>query len=82
MWAPASEDSYFANMEYSKNVVNILPSAEMLVSFRGEMMRPNKRACLLYAERMDFKELIVSNSCKYSLSHKYSIKFLLCSNYA
>ncbi|KAH8337655.1 hypothetical protein KR074_003901 [Drosophila pseudoananassae] len=58
MWAPASEDSYFANMEYSKNVVNILPSAEMLVSFRGEMMRPNKRACLLYAERMDFKELI------------------------
>lgn len=69
MWAPASEDSYFANMEYSKNVVNILPSAEMLVSFRGEMMRPYKRACLLYAERMDFKELIVSYSYKKSTGY-------------
>lgn len=44
-------------MEFSKNVVNILPSVEMLVSFNGD--RSNRRACLLYAERMDFKELIV-----------------------
>ncbi|KAH8278455.1 hypothetical protein KR018_003587, partial [Drosophila ironensis] len=46
------------NMDYSKSAVSILPSAEIPVAFSGEMMRPNKRICLLYAERMDFKELI------------------------
>jgi len=49
-------------MDYGKNVVNILPSVEMLVSFNGDMTRSNKRTCLLYAERMDFKELLVSES--------------------
>ncbi|XP_017131432.1 spindle assembly abnormal protein 6 homolog [Drosophila elegans] len=58
MWPPGSEDSYFSNMDYSKNVVSILPSVEMLVSFNGDMTRSNKRSCLLYAERMDFKELL------------------------
>ncbi|XP_043653122.1 spindle assembly abnormal protein 6 homolog [Drosophila teissieri] len=58
MWPPGSEDSYSAKMDYGKNVVNILPSAEMLVSFNGDMTRSSKRSCLLYAERMDFKELL------------------------
>ncbi|XP_016951141.1 spindle assembly abnormal protein 6 homolog [Drosophila biarmipes] len=58
MWPPGSEDSYSGNMDYGKNVVNILPSVEMLVNFNGDMTRSNKRACLLYAERMDFKELL------------------------
>ncbi|XP_037707488.1 spindle assembly abnormal protein 6 homolog [Drosophila subpulchrella] len=58
MWPPGSDDSYSGNMDYGKNVVNILPSVEMLVSFNGDMTRSNKRACLLYAERMDFKELL------------------------
>ncbi|KAH8340655.1 hypothetical protein KR059_003523 [Drosophila kikkawai] len=58
MWQPGNEESYFDNMEFSKNVVNILPTVEMLVSFNGDMTRTNRRACLLYAERMDFKELI------------------------
>ncbi|XP_017041664.1 spindle assembly abnormal protein 6 homolog [Drosophila ficusphila] len=58
MWPPESKDSYSANMDYSKNVVNILPSVEMMVSFNGDMTRSNKRACILYAERMDFKELL------------------------
>ncbi|KAH8362985.1 hypothetical protein KR084_003930 [Drosophila pseudotakahashii] len=58
MWPPGSEESYAGSMDYGKNVVNILPSVEMMVSFNGDMMRPNKRACLLYAERMDFKELL------------------------
>jgi len=62
MWPPGSDDSYSGNMDYGKNVVNILPSVEMLVSFNGDMTRSNKRACLLYAERMDFKELLVSES--------------------
>ncbi|XP_017008783.2 spindle assembly abnormal protein 6 homolog [Drosophila takahashii] len=58
MWPPGSEDSYAGSLDYGKNVVNILPSVEMMVSFNGDMMRSNKRACLLYAERMDFKELL------------------------
>lgn len=62
MWAPSTEETYFASMDYTKNVVNIMPSAEMLVTFNGgdrDMMHA-KKACLLYAERVDFKELIVS----------------------
>ncbi|EDW84332.1 uncharacterized protein Dwil_GK13203 [Drosophila willistoni] len=57
MWPPNNEDSYFVNMDYKKNVINIMPSAEIMVNFPGEMMR-TKKACLLYAERMDFKEVM------------------------
>ncbi|EDW58377.1 spindle assembly abnormal protein 6 homolog [Drosophila virilis] len=60
MWAPSTEETYFASMDYTKNVINIMPSAEMLVTFSGgdrDLMRA-KKACLLYAERVDFKELI------------------------
>nr|5AL7_A Chain A, SPINDLE ASSEMBLY ABNORMAL PROTEIN 6 HOMOLOG [Drosophila melanogaster]5AL7_B Chain B, SPINDLE ASSEMBLY ABNORMAL PROTEIN 6 HOMOLOG [Drosophila melanogaster] len=57
-WPPGSEDSYSAKMDYGKSVVNILPSVEMLVNFNGDMTRSSKRSCLLYAERVDFKELL------------------------
>lgn len=65
MWAPSKEETYFASMDYTKNVVNIMPSVEMMVTFCGdrEMMR-SKKACLLYAEKIDFKELIVSCDIK------------------
>ncbi|KAL7729153.1 hypothetical protein ACLKA6_009618 [Drosophila palustris] len=46
-------------MDHTKNVVHIMPSVEMMVTFSGERdaMRA-KKACVLYAERIDFKELI------------------------
>lgn len=69
MWAPSKEESYFASMDYTKNVVNIMPSVEMMVTFSGEreVMR-TKKACLLYAEKIDFKELIVSCKIKNIIS--------------
>jgi len=66
MWPPGSEDSYSAKMDYGKSVVNILPSVEMLVNFNGDMTRSSKRSCLLYAERVDFKELLVNMLVKTS----------------
>ncbi|KAH8408022.1 hypothetical protein KR222_011114 [Zaprionus bogoriensis] len=59
MWAPSTEENYFASMDYTKNVVHIMPSVEMMVTFSGDrdLMR-SKKACLLYAEKIDFKELI------------------------
>ncbi|XP_023166401.1 spindle assembly abnormal protein 6 homolog [Drosophila hydei] len=59
MWAPSNEETYFANMDNKKNVVHIMPSVEMLVTFCADrdLMRA-KKACLLYAEKVDFKELI------------------------
>lgn len=64
MWAPSNEESYFDNMDNKKNVVHIMPTVEMLVTFTADrdLMRA-KKACLLYAEKVDFKELIVSNFC-------------------
>ncbi|EDW39290.1 GL14013 [Drosophila persimilis] len=56
MWTPGNGDS-FENMDYSKNVVTIMPSVEMLVCFSHDMMRA-KKACLLYAEKIDFKEMM------------------------
>ncbi|XP_034487731.1 spindle assembly abnormal protein 6 homolog [Drosophila innubila] len=59
MWAPSREETYFASMDHTKNVVHIMPSVEMMVTFCGDRdaMRA-KKACVLYAERIDFKELI------------------------
>ncbi|XP_034117369.2 LOW QUALITY PROTEIN: spindle assembly abnormal protein 6 homolog [Drosophila albomicans] len=60
MWAPSNEETYFASMDATKNVVHIMPCVEMMVTFsgeRGEALRL-KKACVLYAERIDFKELI------------------------
>ncbi|XP_017076260.1 spindle assembly abnormal protein 6 homolog [Drosophila eugracilis] len=58
MWPIGGEHNYSASMDYGKNVVNIFPSVEMMVVFNGDVTRSNKRACLLYAEKMDFKELL------------------------
>ncbi|ALC46528.1 sas-6, partial [Drosophila busckii] len=61
MWAPSTEDNYFASMDTAKNIVHLMPSVEMMVTFAGggpnDMMR-SKKACLLYAEKVDYKELI------------------------
>ncbi|KAH8312087.1 hypothetical protein KR044_009326 [Drosophila immigrans] len=60
MWAPSTEETYYASLDVTKNAVLIMPSVEMMVTFcgvRGEALR-SKKACLLYAERIDFKELI------------------------
>ncbi|EDV94636.1 spindle assembly abnormal protein 6 homolog [Drosophila grimshawi] len=59
MWAPSTDETYFASMDYKKNVHNIMPSMEMMVNFAGDRdaMRSQK-TCLLHAERIDFKELI------------------------
>ncbi|XP_017967648.1 spindle assembly abnormal protein 6 homolog [Drosophila navojoa] len=59
MWAPSNEETYFDNMDNKKNVVHIMPTVEMLVTFTADrdLMRA-KKACLLYAEKVDFKELI------------------------
>jgi len=61
MWAPSTEETYFASMDHTKNVVHIMPSVEMMVTFSGDRDAIRaKKACVLYAERIDFKELIVS----------------------
>jgi len=61
MWAPSTEETYFAIMDHTKNVVHIMPSVEMMVTFSGDRDAIRaKKACVLYAERIDFKELIVS----------------------
>ncbi|BFF92255.1 spindle assembly abnormal protein 6 homolog [Drosophila madeirensis] len=57
MWTTPSNGDSFVNMDCSKNVVTIMPSVEMLVSFSHDTMRA-KKPCLLYAERMDFKEML------------------------
>ncbi|XP_065366567.1 spindle assembly abnormal protein 6 homolog [Calliphora vicina] len=54
---PHIEDDHFANINYSKNVECILPTAELLVNFRSNGLKAQK-ACFVYAEKLDFKGLI------------------------
>ncbi|XP_030369663.1 spindle assembly abnormal protein 6 homolog [Scaptodrosophila lebanonensis] len=59
MWATSNKDNYFVNRDYNKNVLSIMPCMEMTVNFcfSGDAMRA-KKTCLLYAEKLDCKELI------------------------
>ncbi|XP_023293177.2 spindle assembly abnormal protein 6 homolog [Lucilia cuprina] len=54
---PSLEDDHFANINYSKNVECILPTAELMVNFRSNGLKAQK-ACFVYAEKLDFKGLI------------------------
>ncbi|XP_037819451.1 spindle assembly abnormal protein 6 homolog [Lucilia sericata] len=54
---PNQEDDHFANINYSKNVECILPTAELMVNFRSNGLKAQK-ACFVYAEKLDFKGLI------------------------
>lgn len=53
------EDDHFANINYSKNIECIVPTAELMVNFRANGLKSQK-VCYVYAEKLDFKGLIVS----------------------
>lgn len=55
--SPNDED-HFANINYSRNIECILPTAELMVNFRANGLKTQK-ACFIYAEKMEFKGLIV-----------------------
>lgn len=65
MFSPFSnahnEEDHFANINYSKNIECILPTSELMVNFRTNGLKTQK-SCFVYAEKLDFKGLIVS--CK------------------
>ncbi|XP_061396377.1 spindle assembly abnormal protein 6 homolog [Musca vetustissima] len=54
--APIVQDDCFVNVNNSKNIECVIPTAEVMVTFRGDAHL--KRLCFVYAEKIDFKELI------------------------
>lgn len=52
------EDDCFVNVNNSKHIECIIPTAEIMVTFRGNTQF--QRQCYVYAEKIDLKELIVS----------------------
>lgn len=55
---PVIEENFFVNANYSKNIESILPTAELIVNFRLNGLKAQKN-CFVYAEKLEFKGLIV-----------------------
>lgn len=66
------EEDHFANINYSKNIECILPTSELMVNFRTNGLKTQK-SCLIYAEKLDFKGLIVSWQRKIQNIKKFNI---------
>uniref|UniRef100_A0A1A9W6N1 Uncharacterized protein n=1 Tax=Glossina brevipalpis TaxID=37001 RepID=A0A1A9W6N1_9MUSC len=54
----STEEDYFANTNYSKNIQYIItPTTEIMVNFSSNGLKA-KKACLIYAEKLDLKGLV------------------------
>ncbi|XP_073819075.1 spindle assembly abnormal protein 6 homolog isoform X2 [Musca autumnalis] len=52
----AEDFDCFVNVNNSKNIECVIPTEEVMVTFRGDSQQ--KRLCYVFAEKIDFKELI------------------------
>lgn len=52
------EEDYFANINYSKNIEYMTPTTEIMVNFSSNGLKA-KKACFIYAEKLDLKGLVV-----------------------
>lgn len=52
------EDDYFSNITYVKNIESIIPNSELTINIRTNGVS-TKKQCFVYAEKIDFKGLIV-----------------------
>lgn len=52
-----SDDDYFSNANYMKNIECIIPNCELTINFRSNGIS-TKKHCFVYAEKIDFKGLI------------------------
>ncbi|KAL9899022.1 spindle assembly abnormal 6 isoform 2-T2 [Glossina fuscipes fuscipes] len=51
------EEDYFANNNYSKNIEYMTPTTEVMVNFSSNGLKA-KKACFIYAEKLDLKGLV------------------------
>uniref|UniRef100_A0A1B0A8S1 Uncharacterized protein n=1 Tax=Glossina pallidipes TaxID=7398 RepID=A0A1B0A8S1_GLOPL len=51
------EEDYFANINYSKNIEYMTPTTEIMVNFSSNGLKA-KKACFIYAEKLDLKGLV------------------------